>query len=74
MSQKNHIKRAISHFGAQEKLASEIGVSQATVSQWLIGQRPVTAENALKIEKATRGVVKVSHFHPELKMISRGKS
>lgn len=42
----------------QTKLADMIGVKPALVNQWLTGYRPVSAEKAVLLEKATHGAIR----------------
>lgn len=62
----NHlIKQAIDELSSQERLAKACGVSQNTVHKWLHFKIGVSLENALKIEKATKGKVKAEMFNPD---------
>ena len=61
----NHIERAISIFGTQQSMAKACGVSQVTIHKWLIGTK-VRPENALSIQKATKGEVTVHDLRPDI--------
>ena len=60
------IKRAITIAGSQKKLAAAIGLSQQGVSYLLNGAPRVTAEIAIKIEKATRGEIRRQQLRPDI--------
>lgn len=66
MSKKpNHIERAISHCGSEAKLGKAAGVSQNAI--WQAKQRGrVSAELAIKIEKATGGAVTRLQLRPDI--------
>lgn len=51
---------------SQLDMAGFAGVSQATVSRWESGELRVTAEQAVKIERATKGAVTRSDLRPDL--------
>ena len=62
-----HIKRAIKICGgSQSALARKADVTQAAISQLLSNGGKVSAETALKIEKATEGQVTRSQLRPDL--------
>lgn len=66
MDFKEHIRRAITICGSQKALADKIGLSQPGIS-WLLGEaKQVSAEIAVKIEKATEGQVSRSDLRPDL--------
>jgi DNA-binding transcriptional regulator YdaS (Cro superfamily) len=52
--------------GSQRKLAAASGVSQQQISKLLRGERPLSAEIAVAIEGATRGVVQREQLRPDL--------
>lgn len=52
---------------AREKLGALIGCEARTIVSWLQGQRRPTLERAVKLQRATRGKVRVSDFFPELR-------
>lgn len=60
------IQKAIKHFGTQQKLAAAIGVSQASIHKWLAGGSRPTAENAMKIERATNSAILARELRPDI--------
>jgi len=69
MSDETPIKIAIDLFGSEAKLASAIGVSQNAVNKAkhrVLNGYAVSAEMALKIERATSGKVSKSTLRPDL--------
>lgn len=67
MSFQDHIQRAVDLSGSQAKLARKAGISQQQISWLLSGDaRNVTAEVAVKIEKATNGAITRHHLRPDL--------
>ncbi|WP_027697221.1 transcriptional regulator [Vibrio litoralis] len=60
------IQKAIKHFGTQQKLATAIGVSQASIHKWLSGGSRPTAENAMKIERATHSAILAKEVRPDI--------
>ena len=46
-----------SGYGAQMRLATEIGVAPSDLAQWSKNNRPVPAHRAVQIERATGGAV-----------------
>ena len=56
---------------SQLDMAGFAGVSQATVSRWESGELRVTAEQAVKIEAATKGVIKRADLRPDLWPLKR---
>lgn len=55
------VQKAIDYFGGTNiSLAKEIGVGETIVRFWRIGERPVSLQRAIMIEKVTKGHVKVS--------------
>lgn len=61
-----NLKTAIETFGSQSGLARAIGVTPAMVSQWVLGQRPISALSAKAIEIATKGKVCRHHLRPDI--------
>ena len=59
------IDKAIKEAGGQKSLADLVGVSQAAVSKWRLGNK-ITAENAVGIEIATNGKVTRASLRPDL--------
>lgn len=49
---------AIKYFGSKQEFAKAISVSYKTVLDWTSGRSGISIQNALKIEKATKGMVK----------------
>ena len=60
------IERAVKIVGGQAVLATQLGVSQATVSKWLRRLNAVRLENALEIERVTHGRVRAFEIRPDL--------
>lgn len=60
------IARAIEALGTQKKLADAAGVEQQTISKLLNGQRRITAEMAVAIERATAGQVPRQELRPDI--------
>lgn len=50
----------------QSAFASQIGVTQGMVHQWISGIRQVSAERCLDIEKATGGQVTCEELRPDI--------
>lgn len=66
MDFKEHIRRAIEICGSQKALADKVGLSQPGIS-WLLGEaKQVSAEIAVKIERATDGQVSRAQLRPDL--------
>lgn len=68
---KEHLRRAVCHFGSQSKLAEAMrahGVecSQSKISWLLVSGRELPAEDAIAIHRATRGAVTASDLRPDL--------
>lgn len=51
---------------SQRDLARAIRVSQSLVSQWVAGEKPVSPEKCVAIERVTQGRIKRVHLRPEL--------
>lgn len=60
------ISAAIKIIGSQQKLADACGVKQPTVWGWLHGKKKASANNAVRIEKATNGEVQAYQVRPDL--------
>ena len=65
-SRMSAIARAIDCLGTQEKLAKAIDLTQAAISQYVIGLKRPSAEVAIRIEAATRGRVRVEDIRPDV--------
>jgi len=62
----NAISKAIKHFGTQAALAKACGITQSSVSQYLLRQKRPSAEIALEIEAATGGAVRAEELRPDV--------
>ena len=60
------ISSAIKIVGSQKKLAEACGVKQPTVWAWLHGKKKASANNAIRIEKATNGEVQAYQIRPDM--------
>ena len=60
------IIRACRYVGGITSMASRIGVSTPTVSQWISGTRPIPSERCTQIERETDGTVTVEELRPDL--------
>lgn len=60
------ISSAIEIVGSQQKLAEACGVRQPTVWAWLHGKKKASANNAIRIERATNGEVQAYEVRPDL--------
>lgn len=60
------INSAIEIVGSQQKLADACEVSQPTVWSWLHGRKKASAQNAVRIEKATGGKIQAYQIRPDL--------
>lgn len=65
MKLRNHIERAVHICGSQAKLAAAVGCTQQHIS-YLLRSDSVSAETAIKIDRATGGEVSVGHLRPDL--------
>ena len=63
---KELIQKAIDYFGSQEKAAVEFGIKQPSLHHALT-QGVVSAEVALRIQKATHGEIRAIDLRPSLK-------
>jgi DNA-binding transcriptional regulator YdaS (Cro superfamily) len=70
------IARAIEIAGSQRRLAEKTGLAQQMISKLLNGERGISAETAVAIEKATNGAIHRSRLRPDLwdKPTSRRRS
>lgn len=66
------VARAVELKGSQQKLAEAIGCSQQQISYLLNEADRVTAEMAIKIERATEGQVSREQLRPDLYDVMRG--
>lgn len=61
-----HIERAVKIAGSQRALAEKAGLSQQGIS-WLLNEAPqISAEVAIKIERATDGEVTRQMLRPDM--------
>ncbi|AUW32603.1 helix-turn-helix domain-containing protein [Acidithiobacillus caldus] len=63
---KDHVLRAIAHFGSQSALAKATGLSQAAVSKWVRGLDRVSPRSAIAIQRATNGLVTKEQLCPDI--------
>lgn len=63
---RTHVERAVTLKGSQQKLAEAIGCSQQQISYLLKEADRVSAEMAIKIERATEGKVARHQLRPDL--------
>lgn len=67
MSKSAPIRAYIKKHGlSQQEFASQLGVSQGMVWQWLNGRSRITAERAKQIEQATGGYIKRRDLRPDV--------
>lgn len=50
----------------QQGFAALAEVSQSMVSQWMTGERQISAERAVVIERKTRGAIKREALRPDI--------
>lgn len=62
---RNHILKAVEIAGSQQKLADMIGCTQQQIS-YLLGAKSISAEMAIKIERATGGAISFATLRPDL--------
>ena len=60
----NAIEKSCAALGSQKALADVLGVTPATVNQWIYGHRPVPVERCPAIEQATNGAVTRRDLRP----------
>lgn len=63
---RDHLERAIRYCGSQARLAAAIGCTQQHISYLLNDASQVSAEIAVKIERATSGAVTRESIRPDL--------
>ncbi|WP_213941215.1 Cro/CI family transcriptional regulator [Pseudomonas sp. dw_612] len=51
------IERLVDYFGGQTKTGFALGVSQPTVSYWVTGTHPISADKAFLAEDLTCGAI-----------------
>ncbi len=72
------VRDAVQAFGGQQRMADALGVTQQTVSDWVIGRKPVPGRQALEIEDRTYALgrpVPVERLLPGWKWsVVRGRS
>lgn len=61
----NAIEKACAAIGSQKALSDALGVTPATVNQWVSGVRPVPVERCPAIESATNGAVTRRDLRPD---------
>ena len=59
------VKKAADIVGGRRQLAAKIGVSYKTLLDWTSGRSGMTVTNALKVEKATEGLVNRKDLIPD---------
>lgn len=57
--------------GAGNRLAAVLGVSQVTVSQWKLGIKRASVENAVRVDMETGGAVPAEEMRPDLRWLFR---
>jgi DNA-binding transcriptional regulator YdaS (Cro superfamily) len=50
----------------QRDMASRLGVTPSLIWQWISGHRPVSAEQAIAIERETAGAVTCEELRPDV--------
>jgi DNA-binding transcriptional regulator YdaS (Cro superfamily) len=60
------IVRAIAVAGSQQALAALLDCTQSSISKRLYGDVPITAEWAVEVEKALKGIVTREELRPDL--------
>lgn len=50
----------------QRELASRLGVTPSLIWQWISGHRPISAEQAIAIDRATAGAVTCEELRPDV--------
>ena len=63
---KSHLKRAVDQLGSQPKLAKAMGCSQSKISWLLTTADEISADDAMAIQRATRGAVTAAELRPDL--------
>jgi DNA-binding transcriptional regulator YdaS (Cro superfamily) len=59
------IEKSCDILGSQKSLADALGVTPATVNQWVSGSRPIPVERCPAIERATSGEVTRRDLRPD---------
>lgn len=62
----DHVRRAVQITGSQQKLADALGCTQQQISYLLTSAGRISAEMALKIDRATAGEVGFAELRPDL--------
>lgn len=65
----NDLLRAADYLGSQRRLAALLGITPATVNQWVMGIKPVPQERAATIERLTDGSVTADILRPDVRWI-----
>lgn len=60
------IQRVVSYVGSQAALADRLSIKQPTVSQWVLGLRPIPAERCPDLERESEGSVRCEELRPDL--------
>ncbi len=60
------LARAVQIMGGPSAAARALGVTPQAVSFWLNGQRSLSAEQCIAIERETAGAVKVEELRPDV--------
>lgn len=63
---RDHIRRAVEIKGSQSKLAVDAGCTQQAISFLLTDAETISAEMAIKIDRATGGTVPKEKLRPDL--------
>lgn len=71
---RDHVSRAVDLKGSQQKLAEAIGCSQQQISYLLKEADRISAEMAIKIERATAGQVRREELRPDLYAADAGQA
>ncbi len=60
------LKKACELAGGQAALAKLLGVTPGAVYQWVVGKRPIPAEQCPRIERAINGGVRCEDLRPDV--------
>lgn len=60
------ITKAVNHLGSQWELARAIDLTQSAISAYVTGKKRPSAEVAIRIEEATKGLVRVEDVRPDV--------
>ena len=63
---KRALEAAIDHAGNQSVLARGIGCTPQLISRWVNGERTITAERAIAVERFTKGEVLAHELRPDV--------